>query len=131
MEEIEYPAEAEVLAIHADIIDSDPAAAPGTERLGAIESALVYVSEGYFGQVPETIHQKAAHLLRLIAAGHIFVDGNKRTALDTVALFYLMNGYEFTYDEELEDEILVAYATDQESVDIERVIAYCREHTEQ
>ena len=39
-----------------------------------------------------------------------------------------MNGYEFAYDEELEDGILVAYATNQETVDIDRVVDYCRKY---
>lgn len=44
-----------------------------------VESASTYVSEGYFGEVPETIHEKAADLMRLLVADHPFVDGNSTT----------------------------------------------------
>ena len=93
-----------------------------------VESALVYVSEGYFGEVPETIHEKAAHLMRLLAAEHPFVDGNKRTALNTAETFYDMNSYEFDHDDDVR-KILKRFATDQASVEMEAVVGYRREHS--
>jgi len=41
-----------------------------------------YTEEGRFGSSPETIHEKACNLLRLLVANHPFVDTNKRTALN-------------------------------------------------
>ena len=60
-----------------------------------------YVKHGYFGEVPATIHEKAFHLMRLLASNHWFVDGNKRTALNTTELFYLVNGYELDSGEDI------------------------------
>lgn len=33
----------------------------------AVESAVQYVSEGYFGDVPQTLHEKAVHLIEIRA----------------------------------------------------------------
>jgi death-on-curing protein len=123
-----YPDEEDVFLIHDDVIESDPDAELGVRNPDVVESALYYVSVGYFGQVPETIHEKAAHLMRLLAAEHAFVDGNKRTALGSTALFYDLNDRDFDYDDEVR-AILEAFATDSESVEIKRVIDYCRNHT--
>lgn len=125
--DVQYPTEADIRSIHDSIVADDPQSDEGVRAPGEIESALHYVSEGYFDQVPETIHEKAAHLMRLLTAGHPFVDGNKRTALATVDAFYAANGYVFEYDDEVRT-ILKAFAIDAADVDMDRVIDYCREH---
>nr|WP_238392258.1 type II toxin-antitoxin system death-on-curing family toxin [Halorussus amylolyticus] len=87
------------------------------------------MQEGHFGQVPESLHEKAYQLLRLIAANHPFVDGNKRTALMSTRVFYALNGRRFDYNREIK-EILKVLATDKGSVDEDDVIEYLRAHTE-
>ncbi|WP_373325128.1 type II toxin-antitoxin system death-on-curing family toxin [Halomicrobium urmianum] len=87
-----------------------------------------YVEEGSFGSVPETIHEKAFHLLRFLVADHPFVDGNKRTALNTVSVFYRLNGYQLEYDDEIID-ILKQFGTDEATVDEERILAYLRSNS--
>lgn len=86
---------------------------------------LQYVSEGFFGEVPQTLHKKAVHLMRLLVADHPFVDGNKRTALRTVVVFYLINGYAFEYGDEVR-ALLHRFATDDARVDIETAVIYFR-----
>jgi death-on-curing protein len=117
-----------VLDIHEDIVSEYPDTSPGVQRRGDIEFALAYVSGGSFGEVPETIHEKAFHLLRLLVANHPFVDGNKRTALNTAVVFYLLNGYRFEYDQEIR-EILKQFGTDERTVDEDYVLEYPRTHT--
>ena len=96
-----YPTVADVLQLHDDIVREDREATPGIENEERIEFALDYVEHGHFGRVPETIHEKAFHLLRLLSSNHWFVDGNKRTALSATALFYVVNGYELDYGEDI------------------------------
>ena len=128
-DEIVYP-EADVIhGLHAEIVSESDVTDTGTHSLGAIESALTYISEGYFGQAPETIHEKAAHLMRLLVARHPFVDGNKRTALNTVVLFYQMNGYDFEYEDAEIRNILKAFGRDAEGVDINEIVSYLEAHT--
>lgn len=55
------------------------------------------------------------------------MDGNKRTALNTTALFYDLNDYEFRYDDHVR-RILREFATDESSVDMPAVVMYCQEN---
>ena len=120
-----YPSADDVLDIHEDIVSEYPDTSPGVQRRGDIESALAYVSEESFGKVPETIHEKAFHLLRLLVANHPFVDGNKRTALNVTTVCYLLNGHRLDYDDEIR-EILKQFGTDETAVDEDDVLDYLR-----
>jgi death-on-curing protein len=123
-----YPSVEDVLDIHEDVVSEYPDTSPGVQSRGDVEFALTYVSEGSFGEVPETIHEKAFHLLRLLVATHPFVDGNKRTALNTTTVFYLLNGHRFNYDDEIR-EILKQFGTDETAVGEDDVLDYLRTHT--
>lgn len=123
-----YPSVEDVLDIHEDIVTEYSDTSPGVQNRGDIEFVLAYVSEGSFASVPETIHEKAFHLLRLLVINHPFVDGNKRTALNTTTVFYLLNGRRFEYDDTIR-EILVNFGTDETAVDEDDVIEYLRTHT--
>ena len=124
-----YPSVEDVLEVHRDIVSEYDDTSPGIQNEGDVEFSLRFVRDGAFGEVPETIHEKAFHLLRLLAANHPFVDGNKRTALNTTVVFYFLNGYRFEYDEEVRD-ILKRFGTDEADVDEVEVIDYLRTRTE-
>lgn len=124
-----YPSVNDVLAIHQAIVSESPETTPGVQNPGDIEFALEYINKGHFDAAPRTIHQKAFHLIRLLVANHPFVDGNKRTALNTATVFYLLNGYRFDYDNEIRS-ILKRAGTDQSTLSKEDVIEYLRTHTE-
>ncbi len=123
-----YPSVQDVLDIHEDIVSEYTDTSHGVQNRGDIEFALEHVESGSFGTVPETIHEKAFELLRLLVVNHPFVDGNKRTALNTVTVFYFLNGYRFEYDDEIRG-ILKQFGTDEASVDDDSVIEYLRTHT--
>ena len=123
---VEYPTAREIHAMHERIVARDAGTEPGVRTPAAVESALTYISQGYFGERPETIHEKAAHLMRLIAADHPYVDGNKRTALAAAAYLYDLNGYELHADDRVREH-LRAFATDAENSDMDTVVAYLRE----
>lgn len=124
-----YPTVADVITIHDDILNEYPDAEPGIRNREDIAFALEFVQEGHFGERPQTIHEKAYHLLRLLTANHPFVDGNKRTALDTTATFYFFNGYDFRFDDEVRD-ILQQFASDVSAVEQTDVVDYLEETTE-
>lgn len=124
-----YPSVEDVLAIHDDIVSEYPETHSGVSNRGDIEFALDYIQEGSFDTVPETIHENAFHLLRLLVANHPFVDANKRTALNTTVVFYFLNGYRFEYDDEIRS-ILKQFGTDQMTVDETETVEYLRSHTE-
>jgi len=128
-ESLWYPSVEDILAIHDDIVSEYPDTHSGVSNRGDIEFALDYIEEGNFDTVPETIHVKAYHLLRLLVANHPFVDANKRTALNTTVVFYFLNGYRFEYDDEIR-AILKRFGTDEATVDEMETVEYLRSHTE-
>lgn len=115
--------------LHDEIVEEDEDSEPGIKNPDRISAAIDYVQHGHFGEVPETIHEKAFHLMRLITANHWFVDGNKRTALNTVEMFYFFNGYELNSDDHLRS-ILKEFAVQESDVDQEEVIQYLIQKTE-
>lgn len=125
-----YPSVADVVAIHDAIVTEYADTHAGIQARGDIEFALNYIEDGHFGTSPETIHEKAFHLMRLLVANHPFVDGNKRTALNTTVVFYFLNGYRFAYNEEIRTT-LKRFGTDEQAVNEEETISYLKSHTEQ
>ena len=125
-----YPSVSDVLAIHDDIVSEYSDTHAGVQNRGHIEFALNYIENGSFGTVPETIHERAFHLIRLLVANHPFVDANKRTALNTTVVFYFLNGYRFTYDDEIRT-ILKQFGTDQATVNETETLEYLHSHTEE
>jgi death-on-curing protein len=123
--EFVYPSANLILDLHAQIVKEGDLTEPGVRSKDAVDSALQYVSEGFFGEVPDSLHQKAVHLMRLLVADHPFVDGNKRTALRTVVVFYMLNGYTFEYGDEIR-ALLHRFATDETEVDTETAVIYFR-----
>lgn len=101
VESIWYPSVEDVLAIHDDIVAEYAETHAGVRSRGNIEFALDYIEGESGATAPETIHEKAFHILRLLVANHPFVDANKRTALNTTAVFYFLNGYRLEYDDEI------------------------------
>ena len=57
--------------------------------MGLLESALVRPQTGYY----DTLSMQAAALLQSLCQNYCFVDGNKRVAFASTAIFLRMNGY--------------------------------------
>lgn len=61
---------------------------------GLLDSAVSRPRATVFGEdAYPGIHEKAAALLQLLATNHALIDGNKRTAFVSTALFYELNGH--------------------------------------
>jgi len=123
-----YPTVDDVVEVHDEIIAEDPDADPGVRDRDRIQYALDHVEGRPYGGGPETVHEKAFALLRLIASNHWFVDGNKRTALNVTNLFYLLNGYELQYGDELR-AMLKLLAVRESRVDRETAAEYLADQT--
>lgn len=98
-EQLTYPTAADLERVHADLVAESAPTTAGVRTPAAIESALTYVSEGYFGAAPATLVESVAHLVRLLVADHPFVDGNKRTALSAAVLLCELNDHRFAYED--------------------------------
>lgn len=123
---MEYPTADEIHAMHERIVAADAGTEAGIRTPAAVESALTYVSEGYFGERPGSIHEKAAHLMRLLVSDHPYVDGNKRTALAAAAYLYDLNGCELDVDDRVRSHFR-AFAIGTEDDDVAAVVAYLEE----
>ncbi|AEV73434.1 MULTISPECIES: type II toxin-antitoxin system death-on-curing family toxin [Mycolicibacterium] len=67
---------------------------------GLLEAAAIRPQSSAFGEdAYPTVHEKAAALLHALARNHPFVDGNKRTAWASTAIFYMFNGYTISTDQ--------------------------------
>lgn len=61
----------------------------GLRDAGLLESALARPRSGYY----RSLSEQAAALLHSLARNHAFVDGNKRVAFATTAVFLRLNGF--------------------------------------
>ena len=101
-----FPTLQETLELHAQLLRRFGGTS-GVRDMGLLESALVRPQTGYY----DTLSMQAAALLQSLCQNHCFVDGNKRVAFASTAIFLRMNGYR-----------LVVSADDGESFLIEQVI---------
>jgi death-on-curing protein len=106
IEALLFPTLQETLELHAQLLKRFGGTS-GVLDMGLLESALVRPQTGYY----ETLSMQAAALLQSLCQNHCFVDGNKRVAFASTAIFLRMNGYRLIID-----------ADDGESFLIEQVI---------
>lgn len=93
----------QLLFIHARLIETT-GGSHGLRDLGLLESAAARPHAAFDGaELNPDVFYKAAALMESLAQNHPFVDGNKRTAITTTALFLWQNGRRLqTTNEELE-----------------------------
>lgn len=89
---------------------------------GLLESAALRPQQTVFGSdAYPSLHEKAAALMHSLIRNHPFVDGNKRTAVLAMRIFYNLNGW----DLHAEQGELVALAVDvaEGQIDVEGIAA--------
>lgn len=101
---------------------------PFVRDINLLNSAIKRPAIRLFGeeQFP-TLLEKAAALLHSIAAHHLFVDGNKRTAQVAVTLFLEENSISPTWDDNIAREFVLEIA--QGKHDIEAIVEWLNAHT--
>lgn len=78
---------------------------------GLLDSAAARPKTTVFWQdAYPTIHEKAAALLHSTVSNHALVDGNKRLGLAAVIVFYGINGYRLTFDNDAAFELIMEIA---------------------
>ncbi|MFQ5762438.1 MAG: type II toxin-antitoxin system death-on-curing family toxin [Candidatus Bathyarchaeia archaeon] len=86
-----------IVRIHDSIVEKDPLTPSGILYPGMEDSAAERPKTVLYNYVPyPSVFVKAASLLDAICRWHIFLDGNKRTALAATTLFLFHNGYFLT-----------------------------------
>jgi death on curing protein len=93
MSSVLYPTLTETLELHTRLIERFGGKG-GVRDLGLLESALMRPQTGYY----KSLSLQAAALLQSLTQNHAFVDGNKRVAFASTAIFLRMNGYRLKVD---------------------------------
>lgn len=122
MKIILYPTLAEVLELHGRLIDRFGGKS-GVLDVGLLESALVRPRTGYY----KTVSLQAAALMQSLAQSHPFVDGNKRVAFATTAIFFRMNGFRLVVSAD-EAEAFVIDKVIRERVDLDQIAIWLEGH---
>ena len=102
----------EVVTIHDDLI-REFGGSLGVLNEGALESTLSRPKQLAYYQSESTIYELAAAYGYGLSKSHCFLDGNKRTALDVIVVFFLRNGYSLNASEVEAVEVIVKVATDK------------------
>lgn len=94
MEGTRYPSLAEVVAIHDEVLRRLGSPPQGLRDEGALESAIMRPQMAAWYEGADLIRQ-AALLAIGISQAQAFVDGNKRTAFQTLDAFLWVNGWAY------------------------------------
>lgn len=113
-----YPALQETLELHKQLILRFGGTA-GVRDMGLLESALVRPQTGYY----DTLSLQAAALLQSLCQNHCFVDGNKRVAFSSTAIFLRMNGYRLRVNPDEGESFLINHII-QKKIAIEDIATW-------
>ncbi len=84
----------DILVVHSEVIDVT-GGSHGIRDIGLLISATERPKSSFGGkELYKSIFEKAAAYLESLASHHVFVDGNKRTAITVSARFLFLNGFE-------------------------------------
>lgn len=97
-----YPTLAETLQLHKVLLERF-GGKEGVRDLGLLESALMRPQTGYY----KSLSLEGAALLQSLTQNHAFIDGNKRVAFATTAIFLRMNGYRLKVDPDNGESFLI------------------------
>ncbi len=106
----------EILIIHSEIID-ETGGMHGVRDAGLLISVIERPKTSFGGkEVYKSVFEKAAAYLESFATYHVFVDGNKRTAIAAAARFLFLNRYNLTTSSKEIEELALRVALRKLSV---------------
>ena len=122
-----YISAAELLVIHALVVDAT-GGSHGVRDAGLLASITERPQARFGGkELHNDIYMKTAVLVEAAVKYHVFVDGNKRTALAAGGRFLFLNGYELTASNRQAEEAIFAVA--EKRLDEKALAAWFRAHT--
>lgn len=116
----------DVVDIHEDILKVY-GGLEGIREIGMLESALKRIDfhKNYSGLTD--LFETSALLAQALAQGHVFVDGNKRTALVSTYNFLILNGYQLTASEKEAEDMMVDIA--EKKISSEDLTQWLKKHS--
>ena len=112
----------ELLELHKMLIQQFGGHA-GVRDMGLVESALHRPQSGYY----ESLSCQAAALLQSFALHLAMIDGNKRVAWASAAVFLHANGYRIVVSAD-EAEELLSHAVIQKKISIDEIAAWLEKY---
>jgi death-on-curing protein len=115
---VRYLKPQEILVIHAKLID-EIAGSHGVRDIGLLLS-LVERPRARFNrkELYRGAFKKAAVYLESLANYHVFIDGNKRTAITVAARFLFLNGYELQVSNKQLERFILKVATKKPDLEV-------------
>lgn len=125
---MQYLSAEEILVLHALVVD-ETSGSHGVRDPHLLRS-IAHKPQTIFGgkQLYKDMFTKAAVLTEAIVNYHVFVDGNKRTALAATARFLFINGYVLSVRNAEAEEKILAIAT--KDLDIAQLAAWLKKNTQ-
>lgn len=122
-----YLSSADILAVHDRIIE-ETGGMVGVRDVHLLQSIAERPKTSFGGaeQFPD-IFTKASVYLESIATYHVFLDGNKRTAISSAGVFLLLNGYETKFPIEESEKFILKAAQRQKS--LEEIATWLKKHS--
>ncbi len=117
-----YPTLLETIELHSRLIERF-GGKDGVRDMGLLESALMRPQTGYY----KSLSLEAAALLQSLAQNHAFIDGNKRVAFATTAIFLRMNGYRLKVDAD-NGELFIIDRVIKSKADIDEIAGWLEKH---
>ena len=98
----------DVVDLHADVLN--PKELEGFARDKSLEGALGRVDAFIqYGSVQDIFDLASAYAIA-VSQGHVFNDGNKRTAFATMDMCFVLNGFVFKWDKKEIGDIIIKVA---------------------
>lgn len=127
---MEYLTEAELIEINRRVICPAGEGSPGVADHNGLNSVVEVPKQVFFGrEAYPTVWLKAAYYLQKITRKHVFIDGNKRTALEAAKVFLMLNGISLRFKGVEAGQVVldVTNSPDSEKVML-RVAEYLKMH---
>ncbi len=122
MKAVIFPSLTETLELHARLIERFGGQG-GIRDMGLLESALMRPQTGYYN----TLSLEAAALLQSLTQNHAFIDGNKRIAFATTAIFLRMNGFRLKVESDNGESFLIKNVI-QKKAGIDEIADWLEKH---
>ncbi|MEN8264957.1 MAG: type II toxin-antitoxin system death-on-curing family toxin [Nitrospirota bacterium] len=112
---MKYLSAVQVLFIHSRLIDRT-GGLHGVRDTGLLQSAVERPKATFEGKdLYKDVFHKAAALMESLTNNHPFIDGNKRTAITSSALFLQSNGYFLSTSQKKLEKFALKIATNKAS----------------
>ena len=117
----------DVILLHNFAIDNF-GGSHGLRDFGLLESAVMRPQASFGGQgLYKTMLLKAAALLHSLLLNHVFVDGNKRTAMFAAMTYLELNNYNFNAPQK--EVVRVALWIENKKPSLEEIAAWLKKYT--